>query len=410
MTIPYGLSATGFAIKTLAQSQLELQQAFQAAFGASIDVTGNSVLGQIIGIMSGREADLWELAQAVYLSAFPDTAQGTDLSYAVTLTGQQRLAATYSTVFATLTGTPNTVIPSGSQASVAGNGNIFATTAQVTIGSNGTVQTTMAATVTGALTCPANTLTQIVTPVTGWTGVNNAADGVTGRDEETDAELRARRATDLVSAGAGTAAAVKNALLALPNVSYADVTENAGDTTDANNVPPHALHCFVISLTDTDTLLSIANAIWQTKPAGAQTYADPSGIAAGTSFQTGSGVLANYPITDSYGNTQIIRWDTGSDLPIYLAVHRQYEASLSADLIGAYDAQITAALLTYGSTMTRGETVYNWRLLAALAAIPSLTSLTIDQGTAPSPASTANIPPTSSQLPTFDATRITVGT
>ena len=138
MTIPYGLSATGFAIKTLAQSQLELQQAFQAAFGASIDVTGNSVLGQIIGIMSGREADLWELAQAVYLSAFPDTAQGTDLSYAVTLTGQQRLAATYSTVFATLTGTPNTVIPSGSQASVAGNGNIFATTAQVTIGSNGT--------------------------------------------------------------------------------------------------------------------------------------------------------------------------------------------------------------------------------------------------------------------------------
>ena len=41
MATVYGLSPKGFAIKTLAQIQLELQQAFQAAFGAGIDVTGN---------------------------------------------------------------------------------------------------------------------------------------------------------------------------------------------------------------------------------------------------------------------------------------------------------------------------------------------------------------------------------
>ena len=132
MATTYGLSATGFAIKTLALIQIELQQAFQAAFGAGIDVTGNGVLGQIIGIMGGREADIWELAQAVYLSAFPDTAQGVDLSYAVTLTGQQRLQATASTVVAQLTGTPGTLIPAGFQAAVVGSGAICSRTSPAT--------------------------------------------------------------------------------------------------------------------------------------------------------------------------------------------------------------------------------------------------------------------------------------
>ena len=178
MATVYGLSPKGFAIKTLAQIQLELQQAFQAAFGAGIDVTGNSVLGQIIGILGGREADLWELAQAVYLSAFPDTAQGVDLSYAVTLTGQQRLQATASTVVAQLTGTPGTLVPAGFQAAVVGSGAIFLTTSEVTLDPvYGTAGTTMIAQQLGPIAAPLGTLTIINTPVLGLTSVNNATDG-----------------------------------------------------------------------------------------------------------------------------------------------------------------------------------------------------------------------------------------
>ncbi|MBU6429421.1 MAG: baseplate J/gp47 family protein, partial [Cyanobacteria bacterium REEB65] len=165
MATTYGLSATGFVIKTLAQIQLELQQAFQATFGAGLDVTGNSVLGQIIGIMSAREAEIWELAQAVYLSAFPDTAQGVDLSYAVTLTGQQRLQGTASTVVAQFTGKPGTLIPAGFQAAVVGSGTIFVTTADITLDPvYGTASTTMISQQLGPIAAPLGTLTVINTP------------------------------------------------------------------------------------------------------------------------------------------------------------------------------------------------------------------------------------------------------
>ncbi len=385
MATTYGLSATGFAIKTLAQIQLELQQAFQAAFGAGIDVTGNSVLGQIIGILGGREADLWELAQAVYLSAFPDTAQGVDLSYAVTLTGQQRLQATASTVVAQLTGTPSTLIPAGFQAAVVGSGAIFLTTADVTLDPvYGTASTTMIAQQLGPIAAPLGTLTVINTPVPGLTSVNNATDASLGRNDETDAQLRSRRAQQLVTAVGGTQTAIQEALLAVPGVSFAAATENSGDVTDANGVPPHSLHVFVLGGLDAD----VAQAIWTAKPAGANTY--------GASSAT---------ILDTYGNQQTIRWDRGQDVPIYLIVQRTTNAAYPSD----GDDQIIAALLAYASTLSNGDGVFNWRLAAALAGIAGIDTLTILQGTAPNPTTSANIPIAGNQIATFALQNIIVG-
>ncbi len=385
MATTYGLSATGFAIKTLAQIQLELQQAFQAAFGAGIDVTGNSVLGQIIGILGGREADLWELSQAVYLSAFPDTAQGVDLSYAVTLTGQQRLQATASTVVAQLTGTPGTLIPAGFQAAVVGSGAIFVTTTDLTLDSvYGTASTTMIAQQLGPIAAPLGTLTVISTPVSGLASVNNATDASLGRNDETDAQLRSRRAQQLVTAVGGTQTAIQEALLKVPGVSFAAATENSGDVTDANGVPPHSLHVFVLGGLDAD----VAQAIWIAKPAGANTYGANSAT-----------------ILDTYGNQQTIYWDRGQDVPMYLIVQRTTKPAYPPD----GDEQIVAAILAYGATLSTGDTVFNWRLAAALSGIPGIDTLTILQGTAPNPASSANTPIAGNQIATFAAQSIVVG-
>lgn len=65
----------------------------------------------------------------------------------------------------------------------------------------------------GPIAAPANTLIEIVTPSAGWTSINNFEAGVTGRNQETDAELRLRRYQSLSVIGAATVEAIRARLL-----------------------------------------------------------------------------------------------------------------------------------------------------------------------------------------------------
>lgn len=110
----YGLTAEGFNRKRLADIKAELEASYKLIFGDNIDVTPQSVFGQIIGIHSEREADLWEQSEFVYNAFYPSTAQGTSLSSLVTLNGITRQEATKSTVTIACGGTNGTIIPAGS--------------------------------------------------------------------------------------------------------------------------------------------------------------------------------------------------------------------------------------------------------------------------------------------------------
>lgn len=65
----------------------------------------------------------------------------------------------------------------------------------------------------GPIAVPYNTLTEIVTPIAGWTSLTNLDAGITGRDRETDEELRARRERSLSRLGAATVEAIRSRLL-----------------------------------------------------------------------------------------------------------------------------------------------------------------------------------------------------
>jgi uncharacterized phage protein gp47/JayE len=79
---------------------------------------------------------------------------------------------------------------------------------------------------TGPNPVPANTLIVIVTPVANWDSVNNPGAGVTGRDVETDVQLRLRRASTIL-AGNATDEAIRGALLnEVTGVTSASVTSN----------------------------------------------------------------------------------------------------------------------------------------------------------------------------------------
>jgi uncharacterized phage protein gp47/JayE len=379
----YGLTAAGFAIKTQDTIRTELENAYRGIFGAAVPVTGDSVFGQEIGIFSEQMANLWELAQAVYLSPFPDSAQGVQLASSATITGQSPLPAAFSTVTLTLTGTNGTVIPAGSLVGITGTTTTFATDAQATIAGT-TATVTATATTTGALTAPAGTLTVIKTPVAGWTAVTNAADALVGRDAETDAIFRSRRLANLAIALGGPVAALRTKLAAVTGVTFAGVKENRTDATDVSGLPPHSYQITVIGGSDAD----VAAAIWAGKSPGMATT--------GTSSAT---------VTDEFGNAQTVYWIRGTNVPMYLDVTLTRDASTyPAD----GDARVAAALVAFVATLDYGADVLNWQLIAALGAIPGILSVVIKQDRAPAPSSSANTAIASNEKATLTGGNIAI--
>lgn len=379
----FGLTTAGFVPKRLADIITEFEAAYRAQFGASVPLSPDTFLGQLVGIQSEREAELWELAEGLYQSMYPDSADGVPLDNAAALTGHSRHGPTRSTVTVTATGTPATVLPAGRIISVAVTGARFVTIDEAIIGGGGTVDIECEAEDTGPTEAPDTTLNVIVTPVSGWTSVTNAADAVVGRDRELDSAFRIRRYQNLVTSRGGTTPAIEARLREIDGVIFAGVAENRTGTTDGDSVPPHSIHAFVIGGTDQD----IADVLWDSKPAGIQTYGGESET-----------------ITDSFGNTQTMNWSRGTEVPIYLIVNITAGASYPVD----GDDQVTALLVAYGSTLINGDDVVNWRLMAGMSAIPGITDLEILQGIAPTPTLTTNIAISATQLATIAEADITV--
>lgn len=381
----FGLTVTGFNRKRLADIKSELEADYKAAFGDAVKLDGDSVLGQLIGVQAEREAELWELNEFLYHAAFPDSADGVSLDNVAAMVGVSRLPARFSEGEVTATGDPGTLLTSGRVISVAGTGDKFETLADATIGPGGTVVIAVRSQQTGPITAPSGTLTVIETPVSGWASVTNALDAETGRNIETDAELRIRRAQSLVIARGGTLAAIANRLRSLDGVVYADARENRTDVTDGNGLPPHSLEAFVI--TSTATNQEVGDLLWEIKPAGIQTH---------------GAISVN--VTDSFGNNQVVKFSGGQTVPIYLIVDLTTDAGYPVD----GNDLVKAELIAYFATLANDDDVINWRLIAAIGEVPGITAVTIYQGTAPAPGSTANIAIAGNEIATLAAANISI--
>lgn len=107
----YGLTSTGFIAKRQPTISDEIFSDLSDAFG-NIDQSPQSVFGQLTGIISTREATIWELIQDLFLNNSLQ-AEGVALDNVVSFIGLQRLAATASLVTVAVYADYNTVIPVG---------------------------------------------------------------------------------------------------------------------------------------------------------------------------------------------------------------------------------------------------------------------------------------------------------
>lgn len=384
--MPFGLDENGFTPKTtddiLASLNTQLKATFGEAFASEL---AESVAGQIVGVFAGELADLWNLALAVWRSRFPSLATGLSLDAVAEETGAIRLQSAPSTVDLTWSGTNGTMVPVGSIARVASTDARFITTVAGTV-SGGTVTVAATSIEFGPILGPAGSISDIVTPISGITGVTNTLDAELGRDLETDAEFRARRALLLRQAGEATVGAIRSDLLALSGVDEVRIFNNPSGVTDADGLPAHSFEVVIRGGDDQE----IVDEIFNSEPAGIQSVGTNSGTA-----------------TDIEGATHTVQFSRPIDKNMYAEVVVTVNNNYPLD----GDARIKQAIVDYWLSFSEriGKEVLTNAFYGPIYAVPgveSIDSLKIDDTT---PAAVVAVTTVGArEIAVFDTSRVTV--
>lgn len=386
----YGVTEFGFNRKRLDKLLSELNAEVKSVFGDNLNVEPESPDGQINGIISESNANLWEIAEAAYNAFNPSAATGATLSNLVQLNGISRLEATRSRVQLTLTGSPFTTIPINSIVSTSDTGDEFSTEVEIQLDGAGNGAVFANAVNTGPIIALAGTLTEIDTPVSGWSTVTNALDATLGTDEETDVELRVRRAQSVARDATNVIDAIFAAVADIDGVTQVIVLENDTDAVDVNGLPPHSFQVIVVGGDDTE----IANAIWLTKPAGI------------TSFGT-----TTVPVNDSQGIPHNISFSRPTTVDIYVEV----TLNTFADYPSGGDDLVKQAIVDYANgdlvanrDFSLGDDIIYTRLYTPINSVQGheITDLKID--TVSPPTGTSNIVIAPTEIGNFITANITV--
>ena len=241
----------------------------------------------------------------------------------------------------------------------------------------------------GFIQVPAQALDIIETPVSGWLSVTNRESGDTGRNIETDIELRIRRNESLRLSGSGTIEAIRSRLLNLDGVITASIIENTSDI-QVGNLPPHSFESLVEGGTEED----IGAVLWNYKPAGILAYGEIDVV-----------------VDDSTSTQQVVSFSRPTTLYVYITV------DITKDDTDDYptDAQevIKEAIVGQFNQLSIGDDVIYQSLYRSVYLVDGIESATIsiggtlDELTVPA-LSSANIDVTSSQVAVTDVTKITI--
>lgn len=271
------LDASGLSIKPRSDIVAALESGFQGIYGSDINIDQNSPDGQVIGILAQEGVDLRELLVSVNNSFDPDQAVGIQLDQRCAINGVVRVAGTYS-IFPIDIVTNKTVALEGLDAdfnSADGvgytvqdsSGNEFILVDSVTLVA-GSDTVNFRAKEIGAVTATTGTITTPVTIINGVTSVNNSSAAIsTGQDEETDVQLRVRRARSVAITSQGYLNGLRAALLSVDGVTAAECYENTGDAVDGNGIAAHGIWAIVEGGANTD----IATVIYEKNSAGTPT-------------------------------------------------------------------------------------------------------------------------------------------
>lgn len=451
----FGLTATGFNVKRLADAHSELETVFRQVFGAGIRLNTDSTFGKLIGLLADREAELWEMMEAVYNSRSPNSASGVSLDSLGEFTAITRNPATRSTVTAYLAGSSGTSIPAGTLFAVQDAGDQFRTLAaatlagsQVSITSLTRSGTTATATannhgfavgrrvfVSGANEADYNGLVTIDTVPDAntftYTVSGSPATPATGTivaDPATAVETEAVE-TGNISALTGTLNQIVNTISGLDRV------ENQDDAAKGTNLETDAefrtRRIQALQGLGAARLEAIRGALLQVNNVTeAKIFENPTNSvdadgrppnsleclviggdqteiletvwdkkAAGIElFGSTSGT-----VTDSQGIEHTSKFSRPVGVPIYI----ELDLTVNADYPG--DSEVESRLLAFGASLKIGDDVVVYPyLIASFDDVPGILDVAIRVGTSASPTLDDNIDIPDTQIADFDSARITI--
>lgn len=245
---------------------------------------------------------------------------------------------------------------------------------------------------TGPTPAPARSLSEIATPVSGWTGTTNIVAAAVGRNVETDDELRIRRRQTFL-VGKSTEDAIRDALLReVPGISYATVISNR-TMSYVGLQPPKSFEAVVVGGTATQS--EIAQVIWDYMPAGIEPF----------------GNIGPVLVHDATGAPQYVRYSTPT--PIYLwikATISLYDEEIFGGVQAVKDAIVAWASSEYGLD----KDVIPKRICIPIYSIPGVSDIVIEVKTSSTsagnsdPYGTAVIPIDERSIATVADNQITV--
>lgn len=238
-------------------------------YGSDINTASNTPDGQMINIYALSKQDILDLIVQDYNSKDPDQAVGVALDAVSQLCGITRKGGTYTEVVVTvtasfglnLTGLDDSTDPFTVSD---GSGNLFylKESASLITGAN---NLNFRAAEIGAIQILANTITTIVSTTSGVTAVNNAAVPYQdGTDQETDANMRIRRAKSVALPAKGAIDGLFGGLSQLEDLTEVKIFENVTNSTDADGIPAHSIWVIVDGGDDED----IADVIYKYRSMG----------------------------------------------------------------------------------------------------------------------------------------------
>ena len=224
----------------------------------------------------------------------------------------------------------------------------------------------------GANSIPANSLDTIVTSVTGWNRVLNPTAGITGRDTETDAELRVRREASIAGVGNATEEAIRTKIFDdVDGVTGVAVYSNRTNAIDGESRPPHSFEAVV----EGGNYLDIAKKLWEIMPVGITSIGNLNNDGSINVSFPGAGVK----VTDSQGYIQIIGFSRPKPIYIWVRVKRDlYNEEVYPD---NGDDLIKDAIVEWASNRSNidvGKDVIRQRLSIPVYTIPGISDILIE--------------------------------
>jgi len=247
----------------------------------------------------------------------------------------------------------------------------------------------------GNINPPIGTVTNILNNSANVLSVTNYDTFSVGRLKETDDELRFRQKLSPQTSRRSTTGAIFTALNNLEGVSLVRIFENRSQITDGDGRPPHSYECIIEGGEDQ----SIAEVIWDSKPAGAETYGNITSV-----------------VSDYADNPEVVQWSR-PELK-YINVKVTYSPYSEETIPDNVVDTIKTALVEYGDNLGLDVDIIPQRMYGVIyGAVEGVGSMTIEVGTSLDPSSstpddiaytTNNIPISKRQKADFNTARIQV--